>query len=152
MPTVSTPPEFAQTLRDVLALPADDQVRLHAVLERVTGAIHSPSALQMVAAPLPAGDPAPQEDVTQWLVQVRELPVWTQLQLLDEALASAVAPEEMALLESARSQILRAHPPLAVRRAVVALATRQPIATSVGSVGLVVGVFGIGRLLARLMF
>lgn len=153
MPAAPAPPEFAQTLRDVLALPAEDQARIHSVLERVTGAVHDTASLQIVAAPLArSNDASPQQEAAQWLEQLRELPPWTQLQLLDEALEAAEDPQEHALLESARSDLLHTYPPLAVRRAVVVLATRQPIATCIGSVGLVVGVIGIGRLLVRMMF
>lgn len=155
MQPASSPPEFAQTLRDVLALPPEDQARLQAVLERVTGSLSrssAPPSVAMSLAPAPMADAEQQVDVAEWLQQVRALPAWTQLQLLDEALESADDPQEFALLEGARSQLLHLHPPLAVRRAVVALATRQPIATCVGSVGLVVGVIGIGRVLARVVF
>ena len=155
MQPAAAPPEFAQTLRDVLALPPEDQARLQAVLERVTGSVAArpaPASVPMPMAPAPAVAAEQQVDVAEWLQQVRALPAWTQLQLLDEALESTEDPQEFAPLEAARRQLLHAHPPLAVRRAVVALASRQPIATCVGSVGLVVGVIGIGRVLARIVF
>ena len=148
-----TPAEFAQTLRDVLALPPEDQARLCSVLERVTASARGEPLLAPAPRPLAFAQDLPQElETAQWLEQLRGLPAWTQLQLLDEALETADAPHDVALLEAARIQLLHAHPPLAVRRAVVALATRQPIATCVGSVGLVVGVIGAIRLLARVVF
>lgn len=146
MAAASTQTEFGEVLKGALALCQDDQARLCSVLQRLTGA----------PAPLPEGGTevqlAPQRPAQEWLGQIQNEAPWSQLALLDEALEAEDAPDERAVLEEARAHLLRAHPPLAIRRAVTELASRSPVAMSVGILGLLVGVVGIGRLLLRILF
>ena len=146
MAAASTQTEFGEVLKGELALCQDDQARLCSVLQRLTGA----------PAPLPEGGTevqlAPQRTAQEWLGQIQNEAPWSQLALLDEALEAEDAPDERAVLEGARAHLLRAHPPLAIRRAVTELASRSPVAMCVGILGLLVGVVGIGRLLLRILF
>lgn len=146
MAAASTQTEFGEVLKGALALCQDDQARLCSILQRLTGA----------PAPLPEGGTEvqlpPQRTAQEWLGQIQNETPWSQLALLDEALEAEDAPDERAVLETARAHLLRAHPPLAIRRAVTELASRSPVAMCVGILGLLVGVVGIGRLLLRILF
>lgn len=146
MAAAFTQTEFGEVLKSALALCQDDQARLCSVLQRLTGA----------PAPLPEGGTevqlAPQRTAQEWLDQIQNEAPWSQLALLDEALEAEDASDERAVLEGARAQLLRAHPPLAIRRAVTELASRSPVAICVGILGLLVGIVGIGRLLLRILF
>jgi hypothetical protein len=148
MAAASTQTEFGEVLKSALALCQDDQARLCSLLQRLTGA---PAPL-----PLPEGGTevqlAPQRTAQEWLGQIQNEAPWSQLALLDEALEAEDAPDERAVLERARAHLLRAHPPLALRRAVTELASRSPVAMCVGILGLLVGVVGIGRQLLRILF
>lgn len=148
MAVASTQGEFAEVLKGALALSHDDQVRLCSVLQRVTGAAGHLGSTYRGAAP----EPAMQSTVEDWLRQIQGESPWTQLVLLDEALEAEDSPAERCALEAARTQLLRTHTPVAIRRAVTDLASRSPVAICVGALGLLVGVVGIGRLLLRLLF
>lgn len=142
------PNEFGEVLKGALALTPDDQARLCSVLQRVTGVPDARSTPD-AEVKLP---PAPHLTLEVWLQRIQNESAWSQLMLLDKALEAEDAPDQRAMLEEARAQLLRGHPPLAIRRAVTDLASRSPGGLCVGILGLMVGVVGIGRLLLRVLF
>jgi hypothetical protein len=149
------PPEaqLADVLKGALALSADDQAQLCSVLLRITALPASPLDVVPPSAEHATDQAAhEQQAVENWLQQVQREPVWTQLLLLDDALAGIDSEEEASALRAARTQLLQANPPIAVRRAVVDLASQHPIGVCVGAVGLAVALFGLGRVLLRLLF
>jgi hypothetical protein len=149
------PPEarFADVLRGALALAADDQARLCSVLQRITALPAPPSSAIPPAAALTPEEVAHEEQTLEtWLQQIRCEPVWTQLLLLDDALAGVDSEEEASAIRAARTRLLQANPPIAVRRAVVDLASQHPMGVCVGAVGLAVAIIGLGRVLLRILF
>jgi hypothetical protein len=143
--------QFADVLRGALTLLPDDQERLCSVLQRITAL---PVAAFPAHPPAHAPDQVAQEAQTleDWLQQIQCEPVWTQLLLLDDALANVDSEEEASALRAARTRLLQANPPIAVRRAVVDLASQHPIGVCVGAAGLAVALVGLGRVLLRILF
>lgn len=145
--------ELAGVLQRVLALHPDDQRRLRDIL------------LSLASAPA-AGQPRAEVDakdddaaaasaevhVAEWLHQVRSEAPWSQLRLLDDAIERVGDEEEARSLREARSRLLQENPPIAVRSAIVRLATERPLAVSAGSVGLILALFALGRGLFHLVF
>jgi hypothetical protein len=145
--------QFADVLRGALTLPPDDQAQLCSVLQRITALPASPLDVVPPFAELAADKVAHHEQTLEnWLQQIQCEPVWTQLLLLDDALANVDSEEETSALRAARTQLLHANPPIAVRRAVVDLASQHPTGVCLGSVGLAVALFALGRVLLRILF
>jgi len=147
------PSQFTEVLAGALALPAEDRMRLCSVLQRLAQA--APAAAP-VLSPADVHTPGPglpgEETLEDWLRQIAREPAWTQLLLLDEALENVDADGEATALKAARSRLLQADPAIAVRHAVVALASQHPIAVSVGAFGLALALFGLARVLLRTVF
>ncbi|HEX2544491.1 MAG TPA: hypothetical protein VHL79_06415 [Ramlibacter sp.] len=152
MPDSQASPALADTVRAALALPPHDQASLCWLLQRVTG-----------AAPLPPSDPvADTELVTQaatgqdfvrtWLQAIASEPAAVQLQLLDDAVDCCEDPGDLAALQAARTQLLGAHPPLAVRRTVTAFTSLHPASVAAALAGLLLGLAALVRLLLRGLF
>lgn len=145
--------DFAGVLRGALALPEEDKRRLAEIMSRVTG-----SSLAIGAtAPLAAHPPQavleePQVTAAEWVLRIRNEPAWDQLQLLEDALESADDPSELQVLQSAHKTLLQENPPLAVRRAVVRVASQHPVGICVGALGLLLALTALGRGLVRLIF
>ena len=143
--------EFAEVLAGALSLPAEDRLRLCSVLERLAPV--SPSSA-LPAACVHTADPGESSQATleEWLAQVTRAPAWSQLLLLDDALESVDSDSQASALQAARTRLLQANPAIAVRHAVVALASRHPIGVCLGALGLTVAVFGLARILLRIVF
>jgi hypothetical protein len=149
------PPEaqFADVLRGALALPPGDQAQLCSVLQRITALPAAP--LEVV---IPSAEHAPDQvahevqALENWLQQIQRESAWIQLLLLDDALVGVDSEEEASPLRAARTRLLQANPPIAVRRAVVDLARQHPLAVCVGAAGLAVALFGVGRVLLHILF
>lgn len=147
MGAASMQTEFTEILKGALALSQEDQARLCSVLQRVTGAAGNLAA-DSVPEPLSESE----RTVQDWLQQIRGEAPWIQLVFLDDALEAEDAVVKRAALDAARTQLLRDHPPLAIRRAVTDLAARHPAGVCVGALGLLIGVFGLARQVVRLLF
>jgi hypothetical protein len=144
--------DFANVLRGALALDDGDKRRLLELMVRVT-ALDPPNDEGALTPPADTdgGELDRQEAVAEWLQKIRTEPAWTQLVLLEDAIAAG-DPDEAQPLQAAHRQLLLDNPPLAVRRAVVRIASDQPIGVVVGLVGLVLALFTIGRGLFHLAF
>jgi hypothetical protein len=144
---------FAEVLAGALALSAEDQVRLRTVLDRLTEGSPCAAAARCGAPAQGADLDLPtQETLEHWLAQIAREPAWNQLLLLDEALTTADSELETSALQAARTGLLQANPATAVRQAVFALACQHPIAVCFGVAGLALAVFGLVRVLLRIVF
>lgn len=145
--------DFAGVLRGALALPEEDKRRLAEVMSRVTDS--SPAVGTTVAL---AGHPPqavleePHVTAAEWVRKIRDEPAWDQLQLLEDAIERADDPSELQVLQTAHKTLLQENPPLAVRRAVVRLASQHPVGICVGASGLLLALTALGRGLVRLAF
>lgn len=145
--------ELADVLQRVLALHPDDQRRLRDILVSLAGAqAGAQPPVESVTTYDSGGAEGAEAHVAQWLDQVRREDPWSQLYLLDEAIERAEDEEEARSLREARSRLLQENPPIAVRSAIVRLATERPMAVGAGSVGLILALFALGRGLFHLMF
>ena len=141
--------DFAGVLKGALALPEEDKRRLAELMVRVT----TPDAAVPAIAPPPDSQPAeaPQVGAAEWLRSIRGEPAWVQLQLVDAALETADDAAEAQVLRDAQRAMLQENPPLAVRRAVVRLASEHPIGICVGALGLLLALAALGRGLFHLV-
>lgn len=145
--------DLSGVLRRVLELGHEDQKRLRAILSSLAGA----PADAVTNAPASSTEPHPAEEpaagtASQWLDQIRAEAPWSQVRLLDEALHAEDGETDLQLLRDARARLLQENPPLAVRLAVVRLATERPLAVCTGGVGLLLAVIALGRGVFRLVF
>lgn len=153
----SPPSALATALQVALALAPPDQAQLCALLQRLTDRAADESLDRFLdPKPAPRAVADPQAAVDAWLNDIAVQPAWLRLQLLDEAIASCASDSdreaERELLQSAHVQLLRAHPPLAVRRTVTELAMLHPASTGIAVIGLLLGLTGLVRLLLRGLF
>jgi hypothetical protein len=134
-------------LKLALDLPKGEQRRLHSILGMLadTGTATEPGADDGTSV-------NEVESVETWLGGIRAEKPWVQLQLVDDALAKVETGPAHELIKAARRELVEGHPPVAVRRAVAQMVERQPMAASLGAVGLLVAVGELGRGLFRLMF
>lgn len=141
--------DFTGVLKGALALPEEDKRRLAEIMVRVT----TPDAAAPAIAPAPSSQPveAPQVGAVEWLRSIRGEPAWVQLQLVDDALETADDAAEAQVLRDAQRAMLQENPPLAVRRAVVRVASEHPIGICVGALGLLLALIALGRGLFRLV-
>lgn len=145
--------DFAGVLRGALALPEEDKRRLAEVMSRVTdSSLAIGSTAPLAGQPSHAELEEPQTTAAEWVLKIRGEPAWTQLQLLEEAIESADDPSELQVLQSAHKTLLQENPPLAVRRAVVRVASQHPVGFCVGALGLLLALTALGRGLVRLAF
>lgn len=145
-PTPSKPDNLAGALQQLLGLPPAERQQMLEVLRLAGGA---------ATAADPVTDISPEDArtaVTDWLKSIEDLVAWERLQLLEAALADVESEAETGALSDARKALLDAHPPLAVRRAVVELVTLHPVATGVGALGLLLALLALGRNVFRAMF
>jgi hypothetical protein len=141
-------PDFGAVLKDALSLPADDRRRLTEVMQRVAPAgPQVPGSVETVPVA-----PQPEADLQGWLDRIEAETAWTRLQLLEDALDRAETDEEVAALAQARRALLDANPPVAMRRAVVELATNHPTGIVFGALGIVIAIATLGRGAWRLVF
>lgn len=143
--------DFAGVLRGALALPEEDRRRLAELMVRLT----SPESTGAIAVAPPthaAADDAQEVTATEWLKKIGGEPAWVQLQLVEAALDSAEDPSEQQVLRDAHAQLLQDNPPIAVRRAVVRLASEHPLGICVGAVGLLLAVAALAGRLFHLAF
>jgi hypothetical protein len=139
--------EFSSVLSDALSLSTDDQRQLCAVLVRVIGE-HAASA-----AIAPTGEIDPSEpDAAEWLQQIKAESPWTRVSLLDTALGQAEDAAEREVLTDALNALLKANPPLVIRRAVVQVAADHPLGICAGATGLALAILAIGKGVIRLLF
>lgn len=153
MDAKSTPSPLAAALQAALALSPADQAHLSAMLQRLTDAKQGEGCDRLGDLEITASGVAdPQAAVEGWLQRIAPEPAWLRLQLLEEAMGTCDTDEERDALQAAHEQLLQAHPPLAVRRSVTALAALHPASTGTAVVGLLLGVAGLGRLVLRALF
>lgn len=134
-------------LKLALDLPKGEQRRLHSIL----GMLADPGAA--TESGVDDGTSVNEvESVEAWLGGIRAEKPWVQLQLIDDALAKVEKGPAHELIKAARRELVDAHPPVAVRRAVALMVERQPVAAALGAVGLLVAVGALGRGLFRLLF
>lgn len=150
--TPDNPATMADALRTVLALPPADQARLVTLLQRVLGAAREGGPDPVADTALATEDStAAAEGIEDWLRRIAHESPALRLQLLEDALA-VCAEEDSEVLQSARTQLLRAHPPLALRCAVTAFASVHPASVAIALVGLLLAVIGGARLALRALF
>lgn len=135
--------DFAGILKDALALTEEDKRRLAELMVRVT----APDRAGAVAVQAREQQPedTPQVGAAEWLQKIRGEPAGMQLQLLEDAIEVADDLSELQLLRAAHKALLHDNPPLAVRRAVARVAAEHPVAICVGTVGLLLAMFALGR-------
>lgn len=141
--------DLSGVLKAALALPAEDQRRLCEILDRITSSESSTGAARPVVASATVDS---EVGATEWLQQIQGHPLWVQVQLLDEALESVEEPDEIEVLREAQNRLLSENPPLAVRRAVVRLASEHPMGICAGGVGLLLAVAAVARGLFHVVF
>lgn len=140
--------DFAAVLKDALSLPAEDRRRLTEVMQRVA---HAGPQIPGSVETVPAA-PEPEADLQGWLESIEAETPWTRLQLLEDALERAETDEEVAALTQARRALLDGNLPVAMRRAVVELATNHPTGIVFGALGIVIAIATLGRGALRLVF
>lgn len=145
------PPDLASVLKDALSLSLDDRRRLSVVMQSV-----APAGAQVVADSMaPAADatqPEPLPDLQGWLDMIAVETPWARLQLLEDAIEHAETQEEVAALTQARRALLDTNPPVAMRKAVVEMATNHPTGIVFGALGLLLAIATLGRGAFRLVF
>ncbi|TWO71439.1 hypothetical protein FN976_11010 [Caenimonas sedimenti] len=132
------PPTYTNVLEQAVQLGAGERRRLAKILAREGDESQTPESA---------------EDIADWLVRIEREEPRVRLALIDDAL-DHVEPEsvDQETLLSARGALLDRHPPLAVRRSVTDLASAHPVATSMGLVGLVLALVGVGRSVIERLF
>lgn len=141
--------DLSGVLKGALSLPEEDQRRLCEIMVRLTSGVPSTGAEPPSVEPSADGS---QVGAAEWLQQIQGHPLWVQVQLLDDALASVEEPDELEVLREAQNRLLSENPPLAVRRAVVRLAVQHPVGMCAGAVGLLLAIAAAARGLFRLVF
>lgn len=143
-------PDLASVLKDALSLPLDDRRRLTEVMQSVALAGVQAGSVEVVAVATLRED---LPDLQGWLDKIAvETPPWTRLQLLEDAIEHAETQEEIAALTQARRALLDGNPPVAMRKAVVEMATNQPTGIVFGALGLLMAIATLARGAFRLVF
>ena len=155
-PQASAQDGFETTLRLALTLPAADLLRLGELLMRLGKAAdlrEGQDGAELIAVGTDALPPVTGDShVKHWLEQIAFEPPIQRVRLIEDALGVAIEDDERRALEAARRELLDSSPALAARRAVEKLAATAPIAVAAGILGLAGAVYGLGRILFRVMF
>lgn len=142
--------DFAGVLKGALALPEEDKRRLTELMVRVTTPDAAGAAI--TPAPSPRADDATLLGAAGWLHKIRGEAAWVKLQLLEDALESTDDSSELQVLREAHKALLQDNPPLAIRRAVVRVASDHPVGICVGGLGLLLALVALARGLFHLVF
>lgn len=144
--------DFAGVLKGALSLPEEDRRRLAELMVRVTRANETATGITLAPSEPSLPEGAREQSASEWLQTIRGEPAWVQLQLLEAALESTDDPSELEVLRNAHKQLLQDNPPIAVRRAVVRLASEHPLGICVGAAGLLLAVVAFASRLFHLAF
>lgn len=132
-------------LRDILALDQKEQAKLYQVLRAILGqpAGDAPATKVEQIKDEQVEDPAEiQAEVQLWLDELMEsnLSNYQRVAILEEKYSAANSELVNGMLDKALRDILDQHPPIAIRRAVVKLATENIVLCAIGGLGLLLAI------------
>lgn len=136
--------EEGEVLMQILALDEPAQINLYRILSSIVGGSHGANLTQgQSTEPSPVEDDDKlQEDVIQWIDELKQAKItsYERVRLLDLEINDSNTDQINKLLETARAEVLDNNPPVAVRRAVIKVASENVVMCTIGGIGLVMAV------------